>query len=217
MRQEILQVQEWGRLNPDKVTNPPAPADQTVTFVTDRGNVVLRLYSERSPASSAALLSFAESLAGSYIAKAVEDQWISLGLQQDAAPYEVETDVEGFPPFETNDLYHFRGSVSFGQRPFSTAGSKFGELKVQLADNWAEDGRSTVIAEVAEGLEILDAVAREQKLEERPDQLASPIEIQEVHVESGAEDSGGEEPGDGPEDSPAAGDEGAENPDGDGS
>ena len=91
-------------------------------------------------------------------------------------------DVEGdFPPFETNRLYHYRGCMTFRQRPF-TQGPFYKDLRILLADDFRQDGRSTVFAKVTEGLELLDQIAGDEKTEESPTRLANPIQITEVVV-----------------------------------
>ena len=153
--------------------------------MTERGSIVLSLYSQRSPISSEALRKIAASFKDRFIARTSPGRWVELGQKEDGtgdAPADVPTP---FPPYETNSLSHFTGAVSFRSEPFSKQPAT-SELRVALADEFTEDGRTTVVAQVVQGLEILTALSSEPRQPASPQVLLKPLKITDVQVVSNA-------------------------------
>ena len=165
------------------VANPPPQPKFLVTLVTNRNTIVLAPYSDLSPKSSEALAKTALLLKDQFIGRALADGWIEIGQDAEGANVEVKEPPEGFPPYEVNRLSHFAGSVSFRQPPFGK-GTLYGDLHVNLKTDFKEDARSTVIAYVAQGLDILTTIAKDEHRENSPTALKAPVKITDVKVES---------------------------------
>jgi cyclophilin family peptidyl-prolyl cis-trans isomerase len=178
----VKRLQEWNAAHPAPTANPPPAADRKVTLVTERGSIVLGLYPEQSPKSVEAFLKLAPALKDRFIAKASPDRWVEVG--QDVSGVAVEaTGVEApFPPHEPSQLSHFSGAVSFRQAPFGKAPFN-ADLRVMLANDFAEDGRSTVFAHVVEGLEVLKTLSNSERKSDAPQMLASPLKITDVQLQ----------------------------------
>jgi hypothetical protein len=179
---EIQRLDQWGKTLPVPVANPRPQPKYLVSLVTDRGTIVLAPYSDLSPKSSDAFKETALLLKDQFIGRALADSWIEIGQDAQGANVEVKNPPQGFPPYEDNHLSHFAGSVSFRTPPFAK-GSVYGDLHVDLKTDFKEDGRSTVIAFVAQGLEILTAIAKDEHKENSPAALKSPVKITDVKIE----------------------------------
>lgn len=179
---EVQRLDQWGRTLPVPVANPPPQPKFLVTLVTDRGAIVLAPYSDLSPRSSEALAKTALLLKDQFIGRALADGWIEIGQDAEGANVEVKEPPEGFPPYEVNHLSHFAGSVSFRQPPFGK-GTLYGDLHVNLKTDFKEDARSTVIAYVAQGLDLLTTIAKDEHRENSPTALKAPVKITDVKVE----------------------------------
>lgn len=180
MEGQIRQLETWRAAHPVATANP-LPNGAVVSLVTDRGAIVLALHADTSPASAAAFLKVAPSLKDRYIARATENKWIEIGVTEAGTPFETSDFTEGFPPFEVNQLSHFKGSVAFRQPPYGKAPFN-PDLRVMLAADVNEDGRSTVFAEVVAGLEVLEAIARDARKSDNPTMLVTPVKITDVQI-----------------------------------
>jgi cyclophilin family peptidyl-prolyl cis-trans isomerase len=178
---DIARLSEWKAAHPTPTANPPSNRKQTVTLTTDRGAVVLSLYTDVAPRSCDAFKKVAASFKEQFIAKASPERWIEIGQAESGAALETKEFSEGFPPFEVNRLSHLAGAVTFRQAPF-TKGPFNPDLRIYLAPSFSEDDRSTVFAEVTEGLPILEALAKEELKADAPQVLSRPLKITEVKV-----------------------------------
>jgi cyclophilin family peptidyl-prolyl cis-trans isomerase len=149
--------------------------------VTDRGTILLALYDDVAPRSCAMFLKTATLLKDRFIARASADQWIELGQKDDGTNVEAADVTESFPPYEDNKLSHFPGCVSFRQTPFGKA-PYFADLRINLKTDFNEDGRSTIFAQVVQGLEVLTAIAKDEHTGDSPTALKAPVKITDVTI-----------------------------------
>ncbi len=184
MEAQIQQHEQWKAAHPLPTANP-APTGATVTLVTERGNIVIGLHASASAQSCAAFLKVATALKDQFIAKTSPDKWIELGATEAGTPIETKEFTEGFPPFEQNTLSHFAGAVSFRQPPF-TKGPFNPDVRISLATDLNEDGRSTVFGQVTAGLDLLVAIAGEARKADNPQLLEKPIKITDVQLSTAA-------------------------------
>ena len=177
----VGRLQEFNAKNPAPTANPPPPTTHSVTLVTERGNIVLGLYDTLSSKSYEAFVKIAPLLKDQFIAKVTPDRWVEIGQTESGVAVETKEFTEGFPPYESNALMHFAGAVSFRQPPF-TKGPYFADLRVMLATEHAEDGRSTVFAQVTEGLDLLKALSKDERKPDAPQLLVKPLKITDVQI-----------------------------------
>lgn len=178
---QALELKAWGMRYPAPTANP-APDSRKVVVTTDRGSIVFGLYETLSRETCELLVKAVEALQGSFIVQARDGEWIELGHNQDGTAREFDAGSEKFPPLEINDLYHFKGSVAFSQRPLSAAPHN-PQLKIWLADSFRDDGSSTVLGTVLEGLDLLDPLSKEAKAEDMPTRLAAQVSITGIRIE----------------------------------
>jgi len=180
---EMQRLDQWGKSYPVPTANPPPHPKHTVTFVTDRGPIILALYDDVSPKSCDAFMATAPLLKDRFIARSNVDQWIELGQEADGTNVVVAEPPADFPPFEENRLSHFPGSVAYRQPPFSKS-PLYGDLRIDLKTHFDDDGRSTVFAWVAEGFDVLTGIAKDDHKADTPNSLAAPVKITEVRIEA---------------------------------
>lgn len=178
---DIRRWDEWRAAHPTPAANPPANATHSVTLMTERGKIVLSLYPELAPQSCAAFAKVAAQLKDQFIAKVAPEKWVEIGQTETGTAIETTAFTEAFPPFETNSLYHVTGAVSFRQAPFKKPPFN-ADLRVMLATDFGEDQRSTVFAQVTEGLDLLLSVSKEERKSDAPQILARPLKITDVIV-----------------------------------
>lgn len=179
---EIQRLDQWGKTLPVPTANPRPQPKFLVTLVTDKGSIVIAPYSDLAPKSSEAFEKTASLLKDQFIGRALADSWVEIGQDASGANVAVTDPPAGFPPYEDNHLSHFAGSVAFRQPPFAK-GSLFGDLHIDLKTDFKQDGRSTVFGFVAEGLEILTALAKDEHKEGAPAVLKTPVKITDVKIE----------------------------------
>ncbi|MBM4013654.1 MAG: peptidylprolyl isomerase [Planctomycetes bacterium] len=180
MEAQITALEQWKQQNPLPAANPP-PNGAAVTLVTDRGNIVIGLYPEQAPQSCAAFLEVAPLLKDRFIGKVAPEKWIEAGLTEAGVAFDTDAVKEPFPPFEVNALSHFAGAVTFRQAPF-TKGPFQPDLRVLLATDFNEAGRSTVFGHVVAGFDLLLAMTKDPRKAENPQLLETPIKITEVQI-----------------------------------
>jgi cyclophilin family peptidyl-prolyl cis-trans isomerase len=178
----VKKLQEWSATHPVPTANPPPTGDRKVTLVTDRGSIVIGVHPDQAPKSVEAFLKLAPSLKDRFIARATPDRWIEIGHDEAGVAIPATEMTEGFPPYETNGLSHFAGAISFRQTPFAKP-PLTGDLRVMLTTDFAEDGRSTVFAQVVEGLDVLKTMSNTERKSDAPQNLAEPVKITDVKVE----------------------------------
>jgi peptidyl-prolyl cis-trans isomerase B (cyclophilin B) len=136
-------------------------ATSQVRVVTDKGDMVLRLFPDDAPMHAAAFLKLVES--GFYDGLTfhrVEPGFVIQGGDPDG-------NGTGGPGYhlksEFNSRPHVRGTLAMARAsdPHS-AGSQF---YICLADARFLDGQYTVFGEIAEGFETLDAIRRGDKMQ----------------------------------------------------
>jgi cyclophilin family peptidyl-prolyl cis-trans isomerase len=176
---DMKRWEEWSSSHPTPTANPPANSLHSVTLVTDRGKIVFTLYPELAPRSCEAFLKVAALLKDQFIGKVAPDKWVEIGQTESGAAIETTDYTDGFPPFENNSVYHVTGAVAFRQPPFKKAPFN-ADLRVMLATDFGEDQRSTVFAQVTEGLDLLSSLSREERKSDAPQMLARPLKITEV-------------------------------------
>jgi cyclophilin family peptidyl-prolyl cis-trans isomerase len=176
---KLKKLQDFETAHPMPTANPPAPKDHSVTLVTDRGPIVLALYTDVAPKSCEAFQKLAASLKDAFIAKTTPSKWIDVGHTEAGSSIETKEFTQDFPPFEENALHHFAGAVSFRQPPFSKPPYD-ADLRIALATDFTEDGRSTVFAQVTEGLELLTTISKEERKSDAPQVLVHPVKLVEV-------------------------------------
>ncbi len=174
----------WSEQHPAPESNPAPPQGNTVTLITDAGTIVLGMYVDQSPRSCAAFAKTAVQLKDRLITRVLQDKWVEIGQDEVGTAMTVEGIEADFPPYEINQLSHFRGSVAFNQRPFATTPFK-GDLRVWLDTEFEQDGNSTVFATVIneEGGNLLKEISARERSTDRPGVLKSPVKIVEVRVE----------------------------------
>jgi cyclophilin family peptidyl-prolyl cis-trans isomerase len=180
---EIQHLEQWGKTYPVPTANPPPKPQHAVSIVTDRGTIVLALYDDLAPLSCAAFLKTVPLLKDRFIARASPDQWIELGQKEDGTNVEATDVPASFPPYEDNKLSHFQGSVAYRQPPFSKA-PFFADLRIDLKTDFTEDGRSTIFAQVVQGIEVLTAIAKDEHAAESPIALKTPVKINDVTIQA---------------------------------
>jgi cyclophilin family peptidyl-prolyl cis-trans isomerase len=178
---QMQRLEQWGKTYPVPTANPPPKPKNAVSLVTDRGTIVLALYNDIAPLSCELFERTALLLKDRFIARASPDQWIELGQKDDGTNIEAPEGTTAFPPYEDNKLSHFSGCVSFRQTPFSKA-PYFVDLHIDLKTDFNQDGRSTVFAQVVEGLELLTAIAKDEHKTEAANALKTPIKITDVTI-----------------------------------
>jgi cyclophilin family peptidyl-prolyl cis-trans isomerase len=182
MIEEMQRLEQWGKTYPVPTENPPPKPQHAVSLITARGTIVLALYEDVAPLSCAAFLKTADLLKNSFIARSSADQWIELGQKEDGANVELTDAPASFPPYEENKLSHFQGTVSYRQQPFSKA-PFFADLRIDLKTDFNADGRSTIFAQVVQGIEILTALAKDDHDEDAGTKLKTPVKIDDVTVQ----------------------------------
>lgn len=182
MEAQIAALEQWKQQHPLPAANPP-PTGAAVTLVTERGNIVIGLHPDAAPKSVDAFLKLAPTLKDKFIAKTAKDKWIDAGLTEAGVPFETTEFTEGFPPFEQNTLAHFAGAVAFRQAPF-TKGPFNPDVRISLATDFNEDGRSTVFGTVVIGLDLLAAMTKDPLKTDNPQLLEKPIKITDVQIAS---------------------------------
>lgn len=180
MEAQITAFEQWKQQNPLPAANP-APNGAAVTLVTDRGNIVIGLYPEQAPQSCAAFLAVAPLLKDRFIAKIASNKWLEAGLTEAGVAFDTDTVKEPFPPFESNALSHFAGAVAFRQPPF-TKGPFQPDVRVSLATDFSEDGRSTVFGHVVVGFDLLIAMGKDPFKAGNTQLLETPIKITDVQI-----------------------------------
>lgn len=179
---EMQRLAKWGQQFPVPTANTAPSSKSAVTLLTTRGKISFALFRDSAAKSCESFLRTAPLLKGLFIAKSLAGQWIEIG--QDAAGVAPETKdlASGFPPFEENHLWHFAGTVAFRQPPFSK-GPFYADLRVFLSTDFNEDGKSTVFAQVIDGLDTLTTLSKEPRKPDAPQTLAAPVQITDVVVE----------------------------------
>jgi cyclophilin family peptidyl-prolyl cis-trans isomerase len=180
MESAIAALEQWKQQNPLPSANPP-PNGAAVTLVTDRGSIVIGLYPESAPQSCAAFLAVAPLLKDRFIAKMSKDKWIDAGLTEAGVAFDTDGVKEPFPPFETSALSHFAGAVAFRQPPF-TKGPFQPDIRISLATDFNEDGRSTVFGHVVVGFDLFAAMAQDPFKTDNPQLFEKPIKITDVQI-----------------------------------
>ncbi|MSR46949.1 MAG: hypothetical protein EXS13_07785 [Planctomycetes bacterium] len=180
MEAQIQKLEQWRQQNPLPTNNPP-PSGSAITLVTDRGNIIIGLHPDVAPKSCEAFLKVATALKDRFIAKTAPDKWIELGVTEAGIAFETTEFTEGFPPFEQNALSHFAGAVAFRQPPF-TKGPFNPDVRVALAADANEDGRSTVFGTVVIGLDLLVAMSKDARKADNPQMLEAPVKITDVQI-----------------------------------
>ncbi len=178
---EIKRVAEWDSLHPQPAANPPPGREGAVTIVTDRGSIVIGLYDDVAPKSCASFRRIAPTWTGLFIATAADDRWVDIGQSEAGIAPEMVDAADGSPPFEPNALSHFSGTVAFRAAPFSKAPWS-SDIRVNIATDVSEDGRSTVFAQVLEGMDVLTSLSKAERKADSPQLLAQPLRINEISV-----------------------------------
>jgi cyclophilin family peptidyl-prolyl cis-trans isomerase len=179
---QMQRLEQWGKTYPVPTANPPPKPEIAVSLVTDRGTIVLALYNDVAPLSAETFLKTAPLLKDRFIGRSSPDQWVEVGQKDDGTNVEAPEGTVAFPPYEDNKLSHFSGCVSFRQTPFSKA-PYFVDLRVDLKTDFNQDGRSTIFAQVVDGLEILTAIAKDEHKSDAANALKTPIKITEVTIQ----------------------------------
>jgi cyclophilin family peptidyl-prolyl cis-trans isomerase len=181
-RSAIQRFQHWESAHPHPASNPDSSTLRRVTLTTERGSIVLALYGEHAPKSCEAFLRVASALKDHFLARALPDRWVELGHDEAGSPVETGEFTEGFPPFEFNQLVHVAGAVSFRQLPFQKAPYHV-DLRILLTSDFNEDERTTVFAQVIEGLDLLRSISKEERKSDSPQVLARPLKLEDVKMD----------------------------------
>jgi cyclophilin family peptidyl-prolyl cis-trans isomerase len=183
---QFLRLRQWDERFPAPTANPAPTGTDTVTLVTDQGDIVLALFTDQAPLSCKQFLALSTKLTDTYIVTTSTGQWIEAGQTTDGQGLSLAEDgFDGFPAYEETGLYHFEGAVTFKQPPFTQA-NLLGDLRIWLSTDFTQQGRSTVFATVVSGLDVLKNLSEGEKSTDRPLQLANPVKINEVRANSAA-------------------------------
>jgi cyclophilin family peptidyl-prolyl cis-trans isomerase len=164
-RREAEFLQRFPRPKPK---DPIASADRRVTISFPKGDVVIALYDNVAPQTTAQFRKHvSEGLyTGTIVGRIQPDQSIQMGFKESERGRIVQSDVsKGTPPpipFELSKASHKRGTVSM-MRNLGQPESHGVLFEVILKDQPDLDFTRTVFGEIVQGLELLDDVSRQTR------------------------------------------------------
>jgi cyclophilin family peptidyl-prolyl cis-trans isomerase len=169
---------EWRETQPGLFGNPEPPADAArVRIVTEHGDILLALYSDRAPLHSANFLAQVE--AGVYDGLLFHRASMGDGLKTgDPATAEPESnrmtwgrgESEGFVEAEDSSLSHFGGFLSATPAAGGEGSSK-SLITITANGNHALDTNHVVFGKVIEGIDVVVDIASHPV-----DQAQTPLE-----------------------------------------
>jgi cyclophilin family peptidyl-prolyl cis-trans isomerase len=176
----------WRAQHPTLVGLPDLPADAPkVKINTDRGSIVVGLYTDRAPRHAAAFLKLARegSFNGMKFHRVMADHLIQSGdpntLKEDVTTWgkgELGTTQEPEP----NDLGHFAGALS-SVAATGAKGSSGSQFQILLAKDHALDNTTVVFGIVLEGLDVAKGIS-EAKIVTSTDRPEEAPTIQSTEV-----------------------------------
>jgi cyclophilin family peptidyl-prolyl cis-trans isomerase len=178
----IDKQRQWETDHPRLFANPPPPADAPrVKLKTDRGDIVVALYSDRAPEHTASFLKLASEgyYNGTKFHRIQAGKWIDGGDPTSTAG-EPSTWGKGGTDkvlgLEAKDLYHFAGMLTAanGAKPEESLGSRF---SITCDANHMWDGSRVVFGSVVEGLDIVKQISGAELAPDTSDIPAQPVTL----------------------------------------
>jgi peptidyl-prolyl cis-trans isomerase B (cyclophilin B) len=176
----------WRAQHPTLTGLPELPADAPkVKINTDRGSIVVGLYTDRAPHHAEAFLKLARegSFNGMKFHRVLADHLIQSGdpntRQEDVTTWgkgELGTALDPEP----NALGHFSGALSSVAR-LGAKGSNASQFQILLADDLPLDNSTVVFGKVIEGLDTAKTIS-ESKVAASTDRPEEPVTIQSTEV-----------------------------------
>lgn len=166
---------DWTSNHPRLFDAPAVPEDAPrVRFVTDRGDVVIGLYTDRAPQHTQNFLELCREgyYDGTLFHRVLKDMIVQGGdpnsRDGDPATWGLGGPDEKIDP-EPSDAWHFRGMLAAARGPgdVQSSGSQF---YVTVSPQHQYDKQYTVFGRVLEGMEVFDSLSEEAvEGEERPE------------------------------------------------
>jgi peptidyl-prolyl cis-trans isomerase B (cyclophilin B) len=176
----------WRAKHPLLVGLPDLPADAPkVKINTDRGAIVVGLYTDRAPHHAAVFLKLARegSFNGMKFHRVMADHLIQSGdpntLKEDVTAWG-SGELGGPQDPEPNDLAHFVGALSSVPR-VGGKGSNGSQFQLLFAEDHALDATSVVFGRVLEGMDVGKGIS-ESKTVTSTDRPEAPATIQSTEV-----------------------------------
>jgi cyclophilin family peptidyl-prolyl cis-trans isomerase len=177
----------WRAQHPTLVGLPELPANAPkVKINTDRGTIVVGLYTDRAPHHAEAFLKLARegSFNGMKFHRVIADRLIQSGdpntLKEDVTAWgsgELGTAQDPEP----NDLAHFVGALGSVPR-VGAKGSNGSQFQILLAEDHGLDANSVVFGKVLEGLDVAKGISA-SKTVTSTDRPEEPPTIQSTEVQ----------------------------------
>lgn len=176
----------WRQKNPSLFGLPDLPPDAPkVKINTDRGTIVVGLYTAQAPLHAEAFLKLARdgSFNGMKFHRVQSDRLIQSGdpntLKEDVTAWGAG-ELGSAPAAESNDLKHFAGALATARATGSKSDSG-SQFVIVITDDFPLDANSVVFGKVIEGLDLAKAISESKTVEgtERPEQ---PATIQSTEV-----------------------------------
>ena len=165
--------------------NPPPPADAPrVKLVTDRGDIVVTLYSDLAPEHAASFVKLATEgyYNGTKFHRIQPGKWIDGGdptsKEGDAASWG-KGGTDKVLPKEAATLYHFAGvlTAAAGAKATESLGSLF---SITCDVNHAWDGTRVVFGVVTEGLDVVRQISGGELAANSQDVPAQPATLKSI-------------------------------------
>ena len=179
-------MKSWEASHPLLFANPELPADAPrVRITTDKGSIVVGLYTDRAPKHAEAFLAHVES--GEYTGSKfhfVTAETLIQGGDPNSVDGEKETWGRGgmedpLDPEVDPQLRHFEGVLAAPQVTSVRGKSSSWQFYLTAKADHAKDGANTVFGRVLEGIEVVRLISNESATEGSPE---NPVAIEGTEV-----------------------------------
>ncbi len=190
LARQIDAAQAWESKTPGLYANASLPeGSPRVRLKTDQGDIVVGLYKDAAPKHVENFLKLCNE--GYYVGTKfhrVDPRFMIQGGDPNSREGAPETWGQGGPeekiPFESNELYHFRGVLSMAKKPGDkdSSGSQF---FITVAESHHLDGQHTVFGTVLEGMDVVIKIANGAIATGTSDRPQAPVAISAAELAGG--------------------------------
>jgi cyclophilin family peptidyl-prolyl cis-trans isomerase len=182
----VQALETWVREHSALFENPPPPADAPrVRINTDKGSVVVQLYSTAAPKHAEHFLRLARegAYSGTKFHSVRKGSWVQGGdpssKDSDVTAWGKDTS-EGGVDGEDSSLRHFAGYLGMWRKPGESR-SLSHQFYLTTGAAHSQDGQTVLFGKVVEGMEVLTAIEG-GALAEGTERPVEPVTIQSVEA-----------------------------------